>query len=61
MTEQEPLFYVETHVATDEGTEVVLKPVMRSKASERRQWKQDALFELDELSDLYPNLPEVRL
>ncbi|MGW2713692.1 hypothetical protein ACWC4J_32665 [Streptomyces sp. NPDC001356] len=32
-----------------------------SKAQERSGWRQDALFELEDLRELYPDLPEVRL
>ncbi|MEV5883104.1 hypothetical protein AB0L74_10355 [Streptomyces sp. NPDC052020] len=32
-----------------------------SKAAVKRGWRQDAIFELEDLVDLYPDLPEVRL
>jgi hypothetical protein len=32
-----------------------------SKAEQRKGWRQDALFEIEDLEDLYPGLPEVRL
>jgi hypothetical protein len=32
-----------------------------NRAEQERGWRQEALWELDDLSDLYPRLPAVRL
>ncbi|MFC8099426.1 hypothetical protein [Streptomyces sp. NPDC057363] len=32
-----------------------------NRAQEGRSWRQEALWELDDLADLYPDLPGVRL
>lgn len=32
-----------------------------NRAERQRGWRQEALFELEDLEDLYPDLPPVRL
>jgi len=32
-----------------------------NRAERDRSWKRDALFELEDLADLYPELPAVKL